>query len=677
MTKIDKLFAGVIGIWLLLFFAASCSLGTIDDSSSFGTLRIYLGGDTQGMSVVTPKAITGVDQVVVNLIHIDGIYSPIRATASWPPGDAIAVNGIRIGSWLLQVSLVDGATGATKYYGQTQVDIEPGDNGSVTVMVYATGFGDIGIVEGLLPPAIEVIGEPDFENSQVDLHINPTNDIPFYYSIGAESDPFGETLVEDPAGVDVLGVGFDEVVRAVSYDGTPDPALYSEILDFIFNRPFTYPGPTTYDQPAYVPLAVTLHTSIPGATLRYSLNGTPTYDFGLLAGDGTTIVLEESTTLQLVSFMPGDPESVSEVTVAEYVINYVGGDILILVNGEPAAPEDTIDFGFADPEIEGDPVEIVVRNNGAEPLTLSAVTPSIEFDTDFSGPAVIPPGVSSSFVAYFEPAAAGPEPIEGTLTLTSDDPNQGTFLLNLTGIGNEAPELTLLTGVGIYDAGTPEANGLYLTAVDPEDGVSTTHDGEPLWQNPDTGYYLYFSDDYSYWLIGQQEEAVLPTYEDGMFEYCSNDYEYSPAGWGYDPMSGYWEWDYNNGEFPPPFVYEVNGIFGRPDLVSFTGMVADSVTGEGKLLTVVYDETDADDPTDTPLYQWYFSTSETGPAYPIEGATYPYYRTSWDDNRLWLYAVLTPKSVSGTLLGEEVITPRVLISDNHDNYFFVEMPIPQ
>jgi hypothetical protein len=663
MIKMGKPLAGLIGLLLLVFFAASCSVGPFDEVAELGTLRIFLGGDVQAMSLVSPKAITGVDLAVVNLVHVDEVYASIRASATWPLAGAIAIEGIRTGGWLLQVSLVDGATGTTMYYGEKEIGIEPGDNGSVSVTVYGTGFGDVVIVEGLLPPIIEVVGEPDFANSVVNLHIDPAGGMPFRYSIGAESDPFGEDSITDPAGVDLPAVGFDEVVRTVSLDTVPDPDLESEILDFIFSRPYTYPGPEGYDQPAYVPLAITLHTSIPGASMRYSINGAPTYNFGLLAGDGTTIFLDSSATLQVVSFLPGDPESLSEVTVAEYEITYVGGDVQILVEGEPIAEGGTIDFGFADPDIDADPVTVIVENNGADPLNLIDVTPIGEFGYDWGGPAEILPGGSLSFEVYFNPVETGPDPVTGTLAVTTDDPDEDVIGLNLTGIGNDAPELTLLTGMGVYDAGSPEVNGFYEESLDPETGLDD-HLGYPVWQKSGTDYYIFFENFNWSWLISEPIEGVLPQYDDYMHEYYRWDNLGKPIGWG----DG-WDWQDYYGANPSPFVYEVKGIYGRLDLLEDSGMVI-AAAGGGHILSTVYETTDLDgDLADTPLHQWYISDSEDGSGIPIAGATDPFYRTSWDDYGFWIYVALKPKSLTGVPVGEEIFTERVLISDVWEDYF--------
>ena len=61
---------------------------------------------------------------------------------------------------------------------------------------------------------------------------------------------------------------------------------------------------------------VTLNCALERVTIRYTTDGSePTEEYGILAGRGTKVVISESTVLKAVSYITGEPKSVSEVAV--------------------------------------------------------------------------------------------------------------------------------------------------------------------------------------------------------------------------------------------------------------------------------------------------------------------------------------------------------------------------
>jgi hypothetical protein len=119
-----------------------------------------------------------------------------------------------------------------------------------------------------------------------------------------------------------------------------------------------------------------------------------------------------------------------------------------------------------------------IKNTGEAPLNITSIGTSggqaTEFTTDLTGTVLsVPGGSSTTFTATFTPAASGARTT--TLQIVSDDPDEGTFSIGLTGTGNAFPILTLPDSpflVVATDASGATAN-FTVTANDPEDGALT------------------------------------------------------------------------------------------------------------------------------------------------------------------------------------------------------------
>jgi|GEM_PF-641641 len=128
-----------------------------------------------------------------------------------------------------------------------------------------------------------------------------------------------------------------------------------------------------------------------------------------------------------------------------------------LISGSSA-----VSFGSS-PVGTGVPQTFTLRNTGAVPLT----TGSVSFDgvngSDFtlSAPlaAVVTAGSSINFTVIFNPAAVGTR--SGALHLVSNDPNTGSFTINLNGTGTSATASSVLCTLTYHQITTAYAGQAY------------------------------------------------------------------------------------------------------------------------------------------------------------------------------------------------------------------------
>lgn len=297
--------------------------------------------------------------------------------------------------------------------------------------------------------------------------------------------------------VDVGDVGTDLVVAGstASFDGVvrPGNTTSSAVLSVTGNAEFT-PGSTfsveiggltpgtEHDQ-----LSATGSVNIgAGTTLAYSKIGTYNPVIGQVltiisrtGGTGTFAGAPEGTLLTLDFLGSGLPA----------VISYVGGDgddVVIRVanpNIQVEQPVDTIladavstvDFGTRTIAMTSAQT-FTVRNTGTSDLTLSSLDISGTHAADFAvttapGSMVIAPDATTTFVVTFTPSSNLTR--TALLSISSNDPDEAVFTINLQGFGNFAP-----TDITISSATVPEnsAAGIsvgLLGAVDAD--VGQTH----------------------------------------------------------------------------------------------------------------------------------------------------------------------------------------------------------
>ena len=112
-----------------------------------------------------------------------------------------------------------------------------------------------------------------------------------------------------------------------------------------------------------------------------------------------------------------------EITVLQSVTPYTSGGT-------------AYDFGSLPNTVTGDPVTFTVKNEGAANLTVTALSLT---DTDNfaltppATPFTLTPAATQTFTAAFSPD--GTSSYAGAVEITSNDPDEGTFALNLAGTG--------------------------------------------------------------------------------------------------------------------------------------------------------------------------------------------------------------------------------------------------
>jgi hypothetical protein len=179
----------------------------------------------------------------------------------------------------------------------------------------------------------------------------------------------------------------------------------------------------------------------------------------------------------------------TEVTVTFDATDRFEGEYradLVVASNDPVTPEVIVPATLhvtGAPDIEVDPLAIdfglvfiganptspvTVSNLGTDLLTVSSVTvdhPDYSVDvTAFP----LDPGEDQEIQVTFAPSSPGV--IDALLTITSDDPDEPTVVISLTGEGVEPPVITISPDVLVEDLSTGETSTQTLTIAN--DGVS-------------------------------------------------------------------------------------------------------------------------------------------------------------------------------------------------------------
>src|SRR5439155_10872027 len=127
-----------------------------------------------------------------------------------------------------------------------------------------------------------------------------------------------------------------------------------------------------------------------------------------------------------------DPDE-SEVTVPAH-LHVTGAPDVVL--SRDALDFGTLFVGRARAET------LVVSNVGTDRLTVSSVTASpADYETDAAGGFSLAPRESRTVRVTFRPQTAGPKP--GTLTVHSDDPDEASVPVGLSGTGVPPPDIAV------------------------------------------------------------------------------------------------------------------------------------------------------------------------------------------------------------------------------------------
>ncbi len=166
--------------------------------------------------------------------------------------------------------------------------------------------------------------------------------------------------------------------------------------------------------------------------------------------------------LALLNVNSNDPDEARlsvpvELTVPGPQANVLGNGLIIASGDMTPETVDSTDFGMA--AITGGPVArtFTIRNPGADPLTLSATAVSGGgFSMTTPPDATVAPLGSTTFVVTFAPTAAGAA--TGTVSLTTNDADQGSYTFAVSGLGLGPVESWRLAHFGVIANAGDAAN---------------------------------------------------------------------------------------------------------------------------------------------------------------------------------------------------------------------------
>ncbi len=194
----------------------------------------------------------------------------------------------------------------------------------------------------------------------------------------------------------------------------------------------------------------------------------PAAPFNLAPGSSQTVTVRyapsvagaANATLTIASNDPNSPASVSLTGTA-------GSAPVPSISVDPAS----LNFGTA---IFSQPKDMVltVRNGSGGILTVSSITTSASFSvTSPAIPFTVSPGASSNVIVRF--VTTSPAITTGTLVITSNDPNQPTVTVALSGTGEPAPVPAIGVSPASLDFGTaPVGQTTYLTLTLSDTGTA-------------------------------------------------------------------------------------------------------------------------------------------------------------------------------------------------------------
>jgi hypothetical protein len=146
-------------------------------------------------------------------------------------------------------------------------------------------------------------------------------------------------------------------------------------------------------------------------------------------GSGTPVVLNLSGTITAVGTLP-----------------LPAPNITVLVDGAAVQSGQTLDFGEASLGGAGPTRSITVRNDGNKPLQLGTETLPDGYTITQGLPALLAAGDSATLVVALDTSTSGTP--SGVLTIPSNDADQSSFTLNLTGSITDSKGIAL-TGVTV------------------------------------------------------------------------------------------------------------------------------------------------------------------------------------------------------------------------------------
>ncbi len=351
-------------------------------------------------------------------------------------------------AWMPDINVkrgtVDYPSGSSYDFGTVQV----GATKTVTFTIQNTGTGVLTIsAPSTSTPAVFVTSDPGAYGAA-------------YYNLGAGiSVTFTVTFTPAAAvgysdAIEIISNDIDEGNYTISLTATgvsgtvPDIDLKVGSIEYLSGGSFNF---GTVQQGTSKTVTFMIKNSGMGG-LELSLPSVSTGYYSV-SGLGSTSIPGGGTTTFVVTFAPTGtltyPDTLTIVSndpdETSYTVNLDGTgdgsavpDIQLLIDGIEYPAGGAYDFGLLE---FGDTTGAVftIKNNGTSTLTLSA-NPSVADATNFSTgvcASTVGAGLSATFDVGFTPNSIGP--LSTVLTISSDDPDEGTFTLDLNGGGYALP----------------------------------------------------------------------------------------------------------------------------------------------------------------------------------------------------------------------------------------------
>ena len=224
-------------------------------------------------------------------------------------------------------------------------------------------------------------------------------------------------------------------------------------------------------------------------TPRVSIGGTHASDFAVVAQPSTPVAPNGSVSFD-VTFDPSGPGlRAAEISIANddpdenpYNFSIQGNGVAPDISVEDPTSNvltdnsGTVDLGTETVGIAGSAKTFTVRNVGTGTLNVNTTitvtgTNASDFVVDNTGMSpVLGPGGNTAFTVTFDPTGSGPRSAQ--LQISSDDPDEAIFEVNLTGTGEAAPSPTPTPTV--TPSPTPGGASIVVDSL----ADNTTTDGE-------------------------------------------------------------------------------------------------------------------------------------------------------------------------------------------------------
>jgi hypothetical protein len=192
---------------------------------------------------------------------------------------------------------------------------------------------------------------------------------------------------------------------------------------------------------------------------KVSITGADAADFTIVQTGVTSSVAASGSTTFTIAFNPATTGTKSaQISIANdysvggsYVINLTGTGVVVPEINVKAATSSissggSYDFGSLISGNAGSPVTFTIENTGSAVLNLTgsprvAISGTNAADFTIDSTSIASPvsvSGSTSVTITFAPSAVGTR--TAAITIASDDSNEGTYVINLTGTGTAAPE---------------------------------------------------------------------------------------------------------------------------------------------------------------------------------------------------------------------------------------------